>query len=209
MPTSSAELSQNDNVIDGTKNKIVTEDTGEAAASNVREVTNVPENAQEQESELPSHSKEELDVDRKSENLENSDGNLKVDTPGKLNTVELHSSTKENKDDDTEFENESKESEIPSVVENQIVDERQTVNLSIKTNDTKEAEPAAVHEIPEESYRMAITTTENSKLCAPEETAATVKEVSNATSLTAADEKVKASQMYPKLDSVAKEAGSL
>ena len=59
LPFSSAELFQTDNFIEGTKNEIVTEDIGEAAASNVREVTNVPENAQEQENELPSRSQGE------------------------------------------------------------------------------------------------------------------------------------------------------
>ena len=97
--------------------------------------------------------------------------------------------------------NESNESETPSVVENQIVDERQTVNLSYKTNDTKKAEPAAVHEIPEESHRKA------EKTAPPRETAATVMAFSNATSQVAADEEVKTTHIYKKLDSVAKEAG--
>lgn len=212
LPSTSEGPSEND-VTEGRTREVTTERTSESAASNEEEVASIPEDVTKEENKLPSHSQKEADVDDNNKELDSSEGNLNVDTSETLDTVGLDSTPSVTQEtiiigNDTEVKNDSNESEDSPVVDNQAIDENQTVaDVSSKTSDAKKAGPAVSHQIPQASHGMAETVTENSKLRTSEEGVVDEKEVRNATTQVATDKGVKTSQMYPKLDSIAREAG--
>lgn len=188
-------------------------ETRETAASNEEEVENI--DLSKQENEPPSQSQKEESVDKNNKELENlntSETTVNVDTSDTLNTVELDStiSVAQNKNDNgTEAQSDSNKLEISSVVETQAIGESKKLAV-------KEEEPVASHQkktIPEGFHRTKESdTTEHSKLRSSEE-GNVVGNVGNLSPQVAADETpvinegVRTSQMYPELDTIARESG--
>lgn len=188
-------------------------ETRETAASNEEEVENI--DLSKQENEPPSQSQKEESVDKNNKELENlntSETTVNVDTSDTLNTVELDStiSVAQNKNDNgTEAQSDSNKLEISSVVETQAIGESKKLAV-------KEEEPVASHQkkkIPEGFHRTKESdTTEHSKLRSSEE-GNVVGNVGNLSPQVAADETpvinegVRTSQMYPELDTTARESG--
>lgn len=190
-------------------------ETRETAASNEEEVENIPQDLSKQENEPPSQSQKEESVDKNNKELETlntSETTVNVNTSDTLNTVELDStiSVAQNKNDNgTEAQSDSNKLEISSVVETQAIGESKKLAV-------KEEEPVASHQkkkIPEGFHRTKESdTTEHSKLRSSEE-GNVVGNVGNLSPQVAADETpvinegVRTSQMYPELDSIARESG--
>lgn len=210
LPSTSGELPENDTVSEGTTNDVIAERTSESAVSIEEEVADIRDESSKEENKLPSHSQKEAVVDANNKELEDNEANLNVDTSETLNTVEHDSTTcaiQDKFDNDAETKNETNESEISSVVENQVINENQKlVDVSSKTADAKVDETTVVHQILEECHRVAETAT---KILTAHTSGEGVEgeRVRNVMPQVAADEEIKTSQMYPKLESVAKEAG--
>lgn len=181
-PASSGELTEIAKNVEGTS-----ELSTESTSSNVGEVTDISEEPSKEENDLPSDSQREVNQESTKSTTDASQGKI---------------------DYENELQNDSIQPEKSSVVENQTTDENQILVLSDVSTKTNEAEPATVQEIPEKHETMAETVTENSKVHTSGEVLVSEGEAGNANlSQVAADEKVKSSHMYPKLDSIAREAG--
>ena len=189
MPSTRRELSEIDNFTECSSD-IVTERTGETTASNAEETANISEELSERKNELSSDSQKEGNVDGDLGELENSEAiNLQTSESASLNTVELDSTTPVAQvkiDNGTEVKNEATDT-------NQKLAQH---DVSSKTNEGK-------------SSTVSETVIENSKQCSSEEAVVNENEVGNAAAqVTQANEKVKSSQMYPKLDSIARKTGT-
>ena len=181
-PASSGEVTEIAKNVEGTS-----EFSTESTSTNVGEVTNISEESSKEENVLPSDSQREVNQESTKSTTDVSQGKI---------------------DYEKELQNDSIQKERSSVVENQATDENQILVLSDVSTKTNEAELATVQKIPEKSETMAETVTENSKVHTKGEVFVSEEEAGNANlSQVAADEKVKSSHMYPKLDSVAREAG--
>ena len=137
--------------------------------------------------------------------LENSEAiNLQTSELASLDTVELDSTTPVAQvkiDNGTEIKNDEDQFQSSSKVETEAIDTNQKLaqHISSKTNEAKDAK----------SNTVAETVTENSKQCSSEEAVVNENKVENAAAqVTQANEEAKSSQMYPKLDSIARETGT-
>lgn len=205
MPSTRREIPEIYNFIECTSD-IVTERTGETTASNAEEITNISEELSKRKNELSSDSQKEGNVNGDLGELENSEAiNLQTSELASLNTVELDSTTPVAQveiDNGTEVKNDEDQFESSSKVESEAIDTNQKLaqhDISSKTNEAKDAKSSTV----------AGTVTENSKQRSSEEAVVNENEVENAVAqVTQANKEVKSSQMYPKLDSIARETGT-
>ena len=200
LPSTSGELSEIDNFTEN-PSEFVTGKTGETA-------TYISGEQSEGKNELSSDSQQERIVDGDLREFENSEAiNLQASESASLNTstVELDSTASQAQakiDSGTEIKNDADQSDSPSKVEAETIDTSQKLaqqDVSSKTNEGKEKEPNTVAE----------TVTEHPKQCVSEGVAVNENEVGSVVAQdTQVNEEVQSSQMYPKLDSVARETGT-
>ena len=180
------------------------------------ELENIPQVLSEPQSEQCSHSEKETGAVKNEEELENlysdheTSGN--VDTSDIANTVELDSGTSvaQSRDDHlTEAQSVSVTPESSSLAETQALGES-------KTLDMKQNETVARHNVPEEMNTAEESDiTENFNMSSSRDNAVeeTVQSLSpqvtvNETSATIINENSRTSEMYPNLDSIARESGT-
>ena len=190
---STSEISDKDKVAEDT----ATRESIASSKDEKDETENLPEGLQEQENEQPSHSQKETSVDENEKEFENldSEATRHVDTSDNLNIVELDSTAvaQNLNNGGSEAQSDSTEPEISSVAESKAISE----------NEMQAAKQAASHESD---------TKENSKLRSSAESTVG-KKVGNLPSQAATDETSiinedsRTLQMYPNLDTVARESG--
>lgn len=185
--------------------------TRETTVSNKDDAENIPQGLLEQENEQSSHSQKEANVDANEREFENVDSEEigHVDTSDNLDTGEFDSTTsvvQNQGDDGSEVQSDSTKPEVSSVAESQAIAESET-------QAAQHDELAVSHEAPKGLQKTEeIDTTENSKRHSSEES--TVGENVRNFSLQVVTDKTplvvegsRATQMYPDLDSVARESG--
>ena len=173
---------------------------------NVQGRSDLTEDAEKRENKLSFHPQVEVELDRNSTKSENSGEDLHRDTSGNLNTIQLDSPTEGKNDDDSDFKSDSNKTEIPHVDEIQTIDQNKTSDVSANAMKTENGDPRSVTDIPKEP-RMVQHVSKNTIASASGENVATEEDVKNVPSQVISDRQVKASEMYPKLDSLASEAG--
>lgn len=198
-------IAENDSVIESSKNEIDIQRSDENSTSNVQGRGDLTEDAEKRENKLSFHPQVEVELDRNSTKSENNGEDLHRDTSGNLNTIRLDSTTQEKNDDDSDFKSHSNKTEIPPVDEIQTVDQNKTSDVSANVMKTENVDARSVTEIPKEP-RMVQHASKNTIASASGENVAT-EEDKNVPSRVISDRQVKASPMYPKLDSLASEAG--
>ena len=198
-------IAENDSVIESSKNEIDIQRSDENSTSNVQGRVDLTEDAEKRENKLSFHPQVEVELDRNSTKSENNGEDLHRDTSGNLNTIRLDSTTQEKNDDDSDFKSDSNKTEIPPVDEIQTVDQNKASDVSANVMKTENGDARSVSEIPKEP-RMVQHASKNTIASASGENVAT-EEDKNVPSQVISDRQVKASQMYPKLDSLASEAG--
>ena len=198
-------IAENDSVIESSKNEIDIQRSDENSTSNVQGRDDLTEDAEKRENKLSFHPQVEVEVDRNSTKSENNGEDQHRDTSGNLNTMQLDSTTQEKNDDDSDFKSDSNKTEIPPVDEIQTVDQNKASDVSANVMKTENVDARSVTEIPKEP-RMVQHASKNTIASASGENVAT-EEDKNVPSQVISDRQVKASQMYPKLDSLASEAG--
>lgn len=198
-------IAENDSVIESSKNEIDIQRSDENSTSNVQGRGDLTEDAEKRENKLSFHAQVEVELDRNSTKSENNGEDLHRDTSGNLNTIRLDSTTQEKNDDDSDFKSDSNKTEIPPVDEIQTVDQNKTSDVSANVMKTENVDARSVTEIPKEP-RMVQHASKNTIASASGENVAT-EEDKNVPSRVISDRQVKASPMYPKLDSLASEAG--
>lgn len=200
-------IAENDSsVIESSKNEIDIQRSDENSTSNLQGRDDLTEEAEKRENKLSFHPEAELELDRNITKSENSGEDLHRDTSGNLNTIQLDSTTQRKNDDDSDFKSDSNKTEIPPVDEIQTIDQNKTSDVSANVMKTENGDARSVTEIPKEP-RMVQHTSKNTIASASGENLATEEDVKNVPSQVISDRQVKASQMYPKLDSLASEAG--
>ena len=199
-------IAENDSVIESSKNEIDIQRSDENSTSNVQGRDDLTEDAEKRENKLSFHPQVEVQLDRNSTKSENSGEDLHRDTSGNLNTIQPDSTTQRKNDDDSDFKSDSNKTEIPPVDEIQTVDQNKTSDVSANVMKTENGDARSVTEIPKEP-RMVQHTSKNTIASASGENVATEEDVKNVPSQVISDRQVKASEMYPKLDSLASEAG--
>lgn len=196
-------IAENDSVIESSKNEIDIQRSDENSTSNVQGRGDLTEDAEKRENKLSFHPQVEVELDRNSTKSENNGEDLHRDTSGNL--IRLDSTTQEKNDDDSDFKSDSNKTEIPPVDEIQTVDQNKTSDVSANVMKTENVDARSVTEIPKEP-RMVQHASKNTIASASGENVAT-EEDKNVPSRVISDRQVKASPMYPKLDSLASEAG--
>ncbi|CAH3172967.1 unnamed protein product, partial [Porites evermanni] len=200
-------IAENDSVIESSKNEIDIQRSDENSTSNVQGRSDLTEDAEKRENKLSFHPQVEVELDRNSTKSENSGEDLHRDTSGNLNTIQLDSPTEGKNDDDSDFKSDSNKTEIPHVDEIQTIDQNKTSDVSANAMKTENGDPRSVTDIPKEP-RMVQHVSKNTIASASGENVATEEDVKNVPSQVISDRQVKASEMYPKLDSLASEAVS-
>lgn len=195
---------ENDSVIESSKNEIGVQRSDQNSTSNVQGRGDVTEDAEKRENKISFHPQVEVELDRNSAKSGNSVEDLNRDTLGNLNTIQLDSTTQRKSDDDSDFK--TNKTEIPPVDEVQTIDQNKTSDVSANAMETGNGEAGSVIEIAKKS-RMVQQVSNNAIESAPGENVATEEDVKNVPSQVISDGQVKASQMYPKLHSLAGEAG--
>ena len=198
-------IAENDSVIESSKNEIDIQRSDENSTSNVHGRDDLTVDAEKRENKLSFHPQVEVELDRNSTKSENNGEDLHRDTSGNLNTIQLDSTTQGKNDDDSDFKSDSNKTEIPPVDEIQTVDQNKASDVSANIMKTENGDARSVSEIPKEP-RMVQHASKNTIASASGENVAT-EEDKNVPSQVISDRQVKASQMYPKLDSLASEAG--
>lgn len=198
-------IAENDSVIESSKNEIDIQRSDENSTSNVQGRDDLTEDAEKRENKLSFHPQVEVELDRNSTKSENNGEDQHRDTSGNLNTIQLDSTTQGKNDDDSDFKSDSNKTEIPPVDEIQTVDQNKASDVSANVMKTENGDARSVSEIPKEP-RMVQHASKNTIASASGENVAT-EEDKNVPSQVISDRQVKASQMYPKLDSLASEAG--
>lgn len=198
-------IAENDSVIESSKNEIDIQRSDENSTSNVQGRDDLTEDAEKRENKLSFHPQVEVELDRNSTKSENNGEDQHRDTSGNLNTIQLDSTTQGKNDDDSDFKSDSNKTEIPPVDEIQTVDQNKASDVSANIMKTENGDARSVSEIPKEP-RMVQHASKNTIASASGENVAT-EEDKNVPSQVISDRQVKASQMYPKLDSLASEAG--
>ena len=198
-------IAENDSVIESSKNEIDIQRSDENSTSNVQGRDDLTEDAEKRENKLSFHPQVEVELDRNSTKSENNGEDQHRDTSGNLNTIQLDSTTQGKNDDDSDFKSDSNKTEIPPVDEIQTVDQNKASDVSANVMKTENGDARSVTEIPKEP-RMVQHASKNTIASASGENVAT-EEDKNVPSQVISDTQVKASQMYPKLDSLASEAG--
>ena len=198
-------IAENDSVIESSKNEIDIQRSDENSTSNLQGRGDLTEDAEKRENKLSFHAQVEVELDRNSTKSENNGEDQHRDTSGNLNTIQLDSTTQGKNDDDSDFKSDSNKTEIPPVDEIQTVDQNKASDVSANVMKTENGDARSVSEIPKEP-RMVQHTSKNTIASASGENVAT-EEDKNLPSQVISDRQVKASQMYPKLDSLASEAG--
>lgn len=193
-------IAENDSVIESSKNEIDIRGD-ENSTSNVQGRDDLTEDAEKRENKLSFHPQVEVELDRNSTKSENNGEDLHRDTSGNLNTIQLDSTTQEKNDDDSDFKSDSNKTEIPPVDEIQTVDQNKASDVSANVMKTENGDARSVSEIPKEP-RMVQHASKNTIA-----SVSATEEDKNVPSQVISDRQVKASQMYPKLDSLANEAG--
>ena len=188
----------------------------ESVTSIGEELENIPQVLSEPQSEQCSHSEKETGADENEEDLENLDSDHEtsgnVEASDIVNTVELDSGTSvaQSQDDHvTEAQSITVMPESSSLAETQILDE-------IETFSVKQDEPVARHNVPEELITAEESDiTENFNLSSSRDNAVeeTVQSLLpqvtvNETSASVVNENSRTSEMYPNLDSIAREPGT-
>lgn len=194
-------IAENDSVIESSKNEIDIQRGDENSTSNVQGRDDLTEDAEKRENKLSFHPQVEVELDRNSTKSENNGEDLHRDTSGNLNTIQLDSTTQEKNDDDSDFKSDSNKTEIPPVDEIQTVDQNKASDVSANVMKTENGDARSVSEIPKEP-RMVQHASKNTIA-----SVSATEEDKNVPSQVISDRQVKASQMYPKLDCLANEAG--
>lgn len=194
-------IAENDSVIESSKNEIDIQRSDENSTSNLQGRGDLTEDAEKRENKLSFHAQVEVELDRNSTKSENNGEDQHRDTSGNLNTIQLDSTTQGKNDDDSDFKSDSNKTEIPPVDEIQTVDQNKASDVSANVMKTENGDARSVSEIPKEP-RMVQHASKNTIA-----SVSATEEDKNVPSLVISDRQVKASQMYPKLDSLANEAG--
>ena len=194
-------IAENDSVIESSKNEIDIQRSDENSTSNLQGRGDLTEDAEKRENKLSFHAQVEVELDRNSTKSENNGEDQHRDTSGNLNTIQLDSTTQGKNDDDSDFKSDSNKTEIPPVDEIQTVDQNKASDVSANVMKTENGDARSVSEIPKEP-RMVQHASKNTIA-----SVSATEEDKNVPSQVISDRQVKASQMYPKLDSLASEAG--
>ena len=189
-PSSSAELSENQvsSSSQSTSSEVVGERTAGSISLNAEEQILEPK-------ELPEDENQDF-IGSRNDQTDNLNG-------AESATVVLKNSAAQDKTTrDNEVKGDSRHSEDSSMIENKnkaIDESKKLTQLDVSTTDkTKDSETAAVNQNTEESHRVA-----------EGESALNETKGAKATTQQVIDKAVKASEMYPKLNSVASEAGTV
>ena len=199
-PSSSAELSENQvsSSSQSTSSEVVGERTAGSISLNAEEQILEPK-------ELPEDENQDFIGSRndQTDNLNGGSEEIILAEGSESATVVLKNSAAQDKTTrDNEVKGDSRHSEDSSMIENKnkaIDESKKLTQLDVSTTDkTKDSETAAVNQNTEESHRVA-----------EGESALNETKGAKATTQQVIDKAVKASEMYPKLNSVASEAGTV